>query len=98
MKIFELFPKPWRIEAVGKSYVLVAANDELIYTNEWDERCPNLIFAMSMIQHMPGIDHLLGDAESFIAGFEGDETQEEPVDDLLERLRDTQKMFEDMFE
>lgn len=29
----------------------------------------------------------LGEAESFISGFEDDDTQEEPVDDMLERIR-----------
>jgi hypothetical protein len=33
------------------------------------------------------LEELLGQAESFIAGFEGDDTQEEPVDDLLEAIR-----------
>lgn len=31
---------------------------------------------------------LLERAESFIAGFEGDDTQEEPVDELLEAIRE----------
>lgn len=39
---------------------------------------------------MTGYEHLftlLAEAERFIAGFEGDETQDEPVDGLLARIR-----------
>lgn len=39
---------------------------------------------------MTGYEHLFGllaEAERFIAGFEGDDTQDEPVDDLLARIR-----------
>jgi hypothetical protein len=36
--------------------------------------------------HIAELNDLLSDAESFIAGFEGDTTQE-GVDDLLERIR-----------